>query len=257
MPYAQTNGISLYYEEHGSGDPLILLHGGLGSIEMVADLIGPLSEQRRVIAVDLRGHGRTPDAEGPFRVETMADDVAGLIDDTAGVLGYSLGAAVALRLAIQHPERVRNLILVSGAFKRAGNHPEVIEQFDRMGPEFAQLLKQSPVYDLYNRIAPRPEDFETFVAKSAELVKVDFDWSDELAAITARTLLVYPDQDCIGTGHIAEFAARLGIGVRDAGWDGSAKQTNQLAVLPGATHYDVIRSPLFVPVVRRFLGGAA
>jgi pimeloyl-ACP methyl ester carboxylesterase len=255
MSYADTNGLSLYYEEHGEGEPLVLLHGGLGSVEMFAGLIPQLTG-RRLIAVDLQGHGRTADVDRPFRVETMADDVAGLIAElggTADVLGYSLGGEVATRLAIQHPERVRNLVLVSVTFRRDGNYPEVVALFDQMGPEFAETLKQGPVYELYNRVAPRPEDFETFVAKTTEMLKVDHDWSAEVPAIQARTLLVFADADSIRPQHMVEFYGLLGGGQRDAGFDGSNKPANQLAILPGTTHYDLLASPLLAPVINGFL----
>ena len=255
MSYTDTNGLSLYYEAHGEGEPLVLLHGGLGSVEMFAGLIPQLTG-RRLIAVDLQGHGRTADVDRPFRVETMADDVAGLIAElggTADVLGYSLGGEVATRLAIQHPERVRNLIVISAAFRRDGNFPEIVAQFDQMGPGFAEMLKQSPVYELYESVAPRPEDFETFVAKTTEMLKVDHDWSAEVPAITARTLLVFADADSIRPQHMVEFYGLLGGGQRDAGWDGSNKPTNQLAILPGTTHYDLLESPLLAPVVNGFL----
>ena len=123
MSYIETNGLSLYYEEHGAGDPLVLLHGGLASTELFAGVLPALAAERRVIAVDLQGHGRTADVDRPFSDETMADDIAGLIEHLGGgadVLGYSLGGHVALQLAIRHPERVRNLALVSIAFKRSG-----------------------------------------------------------------------------------------------------------------------------------------
>jgi len=256
MSYAATNGISLYYEAHGAGDPLVLLHGGFGSVEMFAGVKDALAAGRRVVAVDLRAHGRTADADGPLRVETLADDVAGLIEQlggTADVLGYSLGGEVAVRLAIQHPERVRNLVVVSVAVKRAGNFPEVIAVFDQMSPAFADILRQTPVWALYEQVAPRPQDFDALVTKSAELLKHDYDWSEEVAGIAARTLLVFADSDSIRPDHVREFAALLGIGHRDAGYDGSGQPTNQLAVLPGATHYDILASPLLVPVVDAFL----
>jgi pimeloyl-ACP methyl ester carboxylesterase len=258
MSYADTNGLSLYYEEHGTGEPLVLLHGGFGSVEMFAGVLPALAAQRHVIAVDLQGHGRTADVDRPFRVETMADDVAGLIEQLGGaadVMGYSLGGHVALRLAIQHPERVRNLVVVSIACRRDGNHPEVIAAFEQMSPAFAAPMKQSPMYELYARIAPRPEDFDTLVAKTAEMLKVEFDWSAEVARIGARTLLVFADADSVKPAHISEFYGLLGGGLRDAGWDGSAKPINQLAVLPGATHYDLLTQPLLAPVVNGFLAG--
>jgi pimeloyl-ACP methyl ester carboxylesterase len=256
MSYVETNGLSLYYEDQGAGEPLVLLHGGLGSGEMFAAVAPALAAERRVLLVDLQGHGRTADADRPFSVESMADDVAGLIEHLGGsadVLGYSLGGEVALRLAIQHPERVRNLVLVSIAFKRSGSHPEVLDAMDQMTPELAEMLKHSPVYELYARIAPRPEDFGTMVAKTSELLKVDYDWTAEVAELTARTLLVFADADSVRPAHISKFFGLLGGGLRDAGWDGSDQPSNRLAVLPGATHYDILTSPLLAPAVLDFL----
>ena len=200
MSYIETNGLSLYYEEHGAGEPLVLLHGGLASTETFAAVAPAFAADRRVVLVDLQGHGRTADVDRPFSVESMADDVAGLIEHLGGsadVLGYSLGGEVALRLAIQHPEKIRNLVLVSITFKRNGNHPEVLEAMDQMTPELAEMLKPSPVYELYARIAPRPEDFATMVAKTSALLKVDYDWTAEVAELALRTLLIYADADSV------------------------------------------------------------
>lgn len=260
MSYAETNGISLYYEEHGTGDPLVLLHGGFGSLETFDGVREALSAGRRLVLVDLQGHGRTPDADRPLRIETLADDVAGLIEQlggTADVLGYSFGGEVALRLGIQHPERVRNLVVVSVTAKRDGNFPEVIALFDQMTPEFAAILRQGPAWQLYERVAPNPADFDAVVAKAVDLLHHDYDWTAEVEGMTPRTLLVFADSDSIRPDHVREFAGLLGIGHRDAGWDGSAKPANQLAVLPGMTHYDIMTSPLFVPTVNTFLGHAA
>jgi pimeloyl-ACP methyl ester carboxylesterase len=250
----------MYHEEHGSGDPLILLHGGFGSLEDFDGVREALGSGRRLVLVDLQGHGRAPDLDRPLRIETLADDVAGLIEHlggTADVLGYSFGGEVALRLGIQHPERVRNLIVVSVTAKRSGNFPEVIAAFDGMDAGFAQILRQTPRWTLYERVAPDPGAFDTLVAKTVELLQHDYDWTAELRDLIPRTLLVFADADSIRPDHIREMAGLIGIGHRDAGYDGSARPTNQLAVLPGATHYDILASPLFVPAVNAFLGGAA
>src|SRR3954469_23692857 len=136
MSHADVNGLSLHYEEHGSGEPLILLHGGIGTGEMFAPILPDLTAGRRVIPVDLQGHGGTADVDRPLRPELMAEDIAALLDhlglEQADVMGYSLGGIVALRLAIQHPARVRRLVLVSVAFRRDGSHPEVVAAMDQM-----------------------------------------------------------------------------------------------------------------------------
>src|SRR3954465_7487414 len=156
MSHADVNGVSLHYEEHGSGEPLVLLHGGLGAGEMFGTIMPSLSATRRVIAVDLQAHGGTADVDRPLRPQTMADDVAALIEhlglERADVMGYSLGGHVALRTAIQHPQRVRRLVLVSIAFRRDGNHEDAIAAMDAMGAGAADMIKQSPIGAMYARI---------------------------------------------------------------------------------------------------------
>jgi pimeloyl-ACP methyl ester carboxylesterase len=257
MSYADVNGLSLYYEEHGSGEPLVLLHGGLGATELWGPVLPALAAARRVIAVDLQGHGRTADVDRPFRAETMADDVAALIEhlglERTDVMGYSLGGTVALRTAIQHPQRVRRLVLVSIAFRRDGNHADAIAARDAMSAEAAEMMKQAPIGEMYVRIAPRPEDFTSLVGKTAELVKLEYDWTEEVRGLAAPTMLVYADADSVRPDHIVEFFALLGGGLRDAGWDGAHRPVARLAVLPGHTHYDVSASPALAPAVIGFL----
>jgi pimeloyl-ACP methyl ester carboxylesterase len=257
MSHADVNGLSLYYEDEGTGDPLVLLHGGLGSVEMFASLRPALSEGRRVIAVDFQCHGRTADIDRPLRPEHLADDVAALIERLgaapADVLGYSLGGHTALRLAIQHPALVRRLVLVSTPCRRDGDFPDVLAAMDAMGPELAEPMKQSPAYALYAKIAPNPDDWGTLVAKTAELLKVDFDWSDDVAALAMPVMLVFADTDSVQPAHVAEFYGLLGGGLRDAGWDMSYRPAARLAVIPGATHYDIIESPVLAPAIRPFL----
>jgi pimeloyl-ACP methyl ester carboxylesterase len=257
MSHAEVNGLSLYYEALGDGDPLVVLHGGIGAGEQMAPLAQGLATGRRVVLVDLQGHGRSADVDRPLRPELMAGDIAALIDHLgagqADLLGYSLGGEVALRTAIQHPERVRRLVLISVAFRRDGSHPEVVAAFDAFSPDFAEMLKQGPLYELYTRLAPRPEDWPTLIAKTADLLHQDFDWGEDIAHVSARTMLVYADADSVRPEHIVEFYGLLGGGLRDAGWDKSAQPEARLAILPGMTHYDVTESPLLVPAVDGFL----
>ena len=256
MSYLNSNGVDFHYEEQGAGAPLVLLHGGIGSGEMFAPVLPSLVAGRRVIAVDLQGHGRTGDVDRPLDVSAMADDVAGLIEQLAGtadVLGYSLGGKVALRLALQHPERVDNLILVSVAIKRSGSHAEAIAAMDAMNADVADMIKPSPAGQFYAQHAPDPDAWGTLIAKTSDALKVDYDWSAEVGELQARTLLVYADADSVRPDHIVEFYGLLGGGLRDAGWDGSAQPRNRLAILPGHTHYDILRSPLLAPAVNGFL----
>jgi pimeloyl-ACP methyl ester carboxylesterase len=253
MSYATSNGISFYYDQQGEGEPLVLLHGGIGSGEMFAALKPALAAGRRVLAVDLQGHGRTGDVDRPFDVSAMADDVAGILPDRFDLLGYSLGGKVAARLALQHPERVRNLVLISVAAKRAGSHPEVIAAMDAMGPEAAEFIKPSPAGQFYAANAPDPDNWDALIAKTAAAIKHDYDWTDEVRELEPRTLLVFADADSIRPDHIAEFYGLLGGGLADAGWDGSNQPANQLAILPGRSHYDVLESPLLPAVIDGFL----
>ena len=260
MSYADVNGLSLYYEEHGSGAPLVLLHGGISDGEMFAPILPELAAQRRVITVDLQGHGHTADVDRPLRPESMADDIAALIEHLglkqADVMGYSLGGLVALRTAIQHPQLVRRLVLVSIPFRRDRSHPEVVATIDQMTPELADVLKQSPLYERYSQLAPRVQDWPVLIAKTSELLKYDYDWATDVDELDTPTMLVFADADSVRPAHIVEFYAVLGGGLRDAGWDGSARPTTRLAILPGTTHYDIYASPALAPAVIPFLDAA-
>jgi pimeloyl-ACP methyl ester carboxylesterase len=257
MSYADVNGISLYYEEHGSGQPLILLHGGYGTGEMYAPILPSLASGRRVVTVDLQGHGRTADVDRPLRFQTMGDDIAALIGHLglarADVMGCSLGAGVALRAAIQHPDLVRRLVIVSHPVRHDGWFPESLAGFDQMGPAFAEAMKQSPIYEIYSRVAPRAEDWPVLVGKMGTMLRQDYDWSAEVEKITAPVMLVYGDADSVRPAHIAEFYALLGGGLRDANWDGSARPVARLAILPSHTHYDIFLSPDLTNAVIPFL----
>jgi pimeloyl-ACP methyl ester carboxylesterase len=264
MSYANVNGISLYYEEHGSGQPLILLHGGYGTGEMFAAILPRLASGRRVITVDLQGHGHTADVDRPLRFQTMGDDIAALIKHLglgpsaqADVMGYSLGAGTALRTAIQHPALVRRLVIVSHPVRHDGWFPQSLAGFDQMGPAFAEAMKPSPLYEVYSRVAPRVEDWPVLVDKMGTMLRQDYDWSPEVAQITAPVMLIYGDADSVRPAHIAEFYALLGGGLRDANWDGSARPVARLAILPSHTHYDIFFSPDLINAVVPFLDAAS
>ena len=255
--YAPVNGLNLYYEIHGEGAPLILLHGGLGSADMFSQILPTLSKSRQVIAVDLQGHGRTADIDRPITYEAMADDIAGLMQflhiEKADLMGYSLGGGTALQTAIRHPERIRKLVIVSTVFRRDGWYPEVLAGMSQMGPAAAEMMKPSPIYQFYAHNAPRPADWPVLVTKVGDMLKKDYDWSKDVAAIKIPTMLVFGDNDAIRPAHMVEFYGLLGGGKKDAGWDGSGMSTAGMAVLPGATHYNILQSPLLVPAVGAFL----
>jgi pimeloyl-ACP methyl ester carboxylesterase len=257
MSYADVNGVSMYYEEHGSGQPLVLVHGGLGSGEMYGPILPVLGQGRRVITVDLQAHGRTADVDRPLRHESNGDDLAALIEHLglaqADVMGYSLGAGAALRAAIQHPHLVRRLVIVSFPCRRDGWHAESLAGMDQMGPHLAEPMRQSPPGQSYSRVAPRPQDWPVLLGKTGDLLRRDYDWSGDLAKITAPVMLVFADADSIRPAHIAEFYALVGGGLRDANWDGSARSVARLAVIPGQTHYDIFASPGLPAAVIQFL----
>lgn len=250
--FASVNGLEMYYEIHGSGEPLVVLHGGVVGVPMLAPILPELSQSRRVIAVELQGHGRTADIDRPLSYESMADDVAGLLNELGAeltdVMGYSLGGGVALQLVIRHPQKVRKLVLVSTTFAHNGWFPEVLAAFDQMGPEAAEPMKHSPLAQMFPNV-----DWEVLFTKIGALQRKNYDWSQAVGGIDARTLLVFADADAIRPEHMTEFFGLLGGGLQDAGLDGSGRPKNQLAILPGQTHYDILSSPALAGIVNSFL----
>jgi pimeloyl-ACP methyl ester carboxylesterase len=254
--YAPVNGMNLYYEIRGTGDPVILLHGAIGSLETFGPNLDLLAKTRQVIAVDLQAHGHTADVDRPLAPELMADDIAALIPhlgfERADVVGYSMGGGVAINVGIRHPEVVRKLVIVSTVFARSGWFPEVEERFHLVG-QLAEVMKQSPQYAHYAKVAPRPEDWNRMVEKLGAQVKKSFDYMDKVAALPP-TLIVAGDADGMWPSHLVEVFARLGGGLREPGWDGSVgRPDSQLAILPGTTHYDIVASPALASVVESFL----
>jgi pimeloyl-ACP methyl ester carboxylesterase len=236
---------------------LVLLHGGVGAIEMFGEVLPLLAEGRQVIAVDLQAHGRTADIARPLSYELMADDIGALIKhlgfESADVMGYSLGGGSALQTAIRHPDMVRKLVLVSTPFKRDGWYPEILAGMGQMGPQAAEPMKQTPMYQLYARIAPKPEDWPVLLTKLGQLLRQDYDWSKDVAAIKAPTLIVVGDADSVRTAHAVELFGLLGGGKADAGWDGSGMSNARLAILPATTHYNIFFSPTLASTVTPFL----
>src|SRR3954454_14936613 len=192
--YADVNGINLYYETQGSGRPLILLHGGLGSGEMFGPIVPALAANHEVIAVDLQGHGRTADIDRPIDTRLMADDIAALIRhlglERPDVVGYSLGGGVAFWTAVKYPDLVNKLVMVSANIRRDAIPPEMLAQQERVGPEAADLLKETPMYQGYVRVAPRPEDFPRLLGKMGASMARDFDFSEEVRGLRVPTMIV-------------------------------------------------------------------
>jgi pimeloyl-ACP methyl ester carboxylesterase len=250
--YAPVNGLKMYYEIHGTGEPLILLHGGVVGITMFGPNLDALSQKRKVIAVELQGHGRTSDIDRPLSYEAMADDIATLMKylgiERADVMGYSLGGGVALQTAIRHSASVRKLVVVSATCKRDGWYPEVLAAMAQMGPAAGEQMKQSPLYKLYPNV-----NWAVLFTKLSDPLRKDYDWSKEVAAIKAPTMIVFADADAVRPAHIIEFFGLLGGGQKDAGLDGSGRPVNQVAILPGLTHYNISSNPALGAVVSPFL----
>lgn len=256
--YAPINGLNMYYEIHGAGEPLILLHGGFGLVEMFGPMLPQLAANRQVIAVDLQAHGRTADIDRPLSLEAMGDDVGKLIRHLgfaqADVMGYSMGGGTALQCAIQHPDMVRKLVVVSLPFKRSGWYPEQVAGMEQIGAHSAELFVGSPMHEAYTAIAPHPEQFSRLCAKMGDMLRRDYDYSEGVKHLPMPVLLVFGDADGMPPAHAAEFFALLGGGQRDGGWDRSAMPQSQLAILPSMTHYDMLQSPVLLPIVDAFLG---
>ncbi len=258
--YAEVNGINLYYETHGAGRPLILLHGGLGSGEMFGPVLPVLAERHQVITVDLQGHGRTADIDRPIDVGLMAGDIAALIDHlelaSPDVVGYSLGGGVALQTAAQYPAKIRRLVAVSANIRPDAIYPEMRAQQGQVSAAAAEFMKDTPMYQLYQRVAPRPEDFPRLLTKIGESMSKDYDFTEVVRGLEVPTLIVAGDADMAPPSHYVEVFKLLDGGLRDGGWmgEGRPKGGHALAILPGVTHYNIFSSPLFAAVTLAFLG---
>lgn len=247
--YAPVNGVDVYYQVFGEGSPIIVLHGGLMSGSSWLPIMETLAANHQVIAVDLQAHGHTLPFDRPMSFEAMADDVAGVIGYLAlekpAVIGYSLGATTALRLAIQHPDLVSRLVHVSAPFNFAeGWHDYNLEGMRGMSSGLSEGMMQSPMYATYAAEAPDVKNFPVLLDKVGDMMRAGFDYSQEVQQLKVPTMLVYADWDAVRISHAAKFFELLGGGLQDAGWDGSGMNQNRLAILPGLTHYNMVSPQL-------------
>jgi pimeloyl-ACP methyl ester carboxylesterase len=256
--YVLANGVNYYYEISGQGAPLLVLHGGLGSIEMFEPDLPQLAKARQVIAVDLHGHGRTALGDRPISLIAIGDDLAAVLGklgyDSVDVLGYSFGGGAAFRLAVQHPNLVRRLVLVSAPYAQDGFYPEMLPQQAAVGAAMADAMKETPMYKSYVAVAPRPQDFPRLLDRMGESAHA-YDWAEDVKKLKGPVLLVYADHDMIRPEHIVRFYQLLGEGQRDAGWQREHMGQNRLAILSNLTHYEIAMSPALVPTVLPFLNG--
>jgi pimeloyl-ACP methyl ester carboxylesterase len=258
--YAAVNGIEIYYEIHGSGEPLVLLPGGFMTVEAMGEIVPRLAATRRVIGVELQGHGHTADTERPLRFESMADDIAALIGylghERADIFGFSLGGGVALQTAIRHPEVVRKLVLVSCTFKRDGWYPEALAGQASISVD---TFAGTPIHEGYLKTSPRPEAWPTFVAKVRQLLSEEYDWTEGVARLKMPTLIMVGDADGVRLEHAVELFGLLGGGKGDG--DLSGLSAAELAVLPSTTHVGwappfhgmMSRTKLLLPIMTEFL----
>src|SRR5512134_2809885 len=253
--YAPVNGLQMYYEIHGTGQPLVLLHGAFSAIgTSFGALVPELAKSRQVIGFELQAHGRTADIDRPLSIEQMADDVAAAIRylglEQADVCGYSMGASVALHVAMRHPEVVRKLILISVTYDLSGVHPGLMDGFGEMKPE---MMQGSPWHTEYLQIAPRPEDFNILFAKKTEMDRGLKDIPAEtIRTIQAPTLLIIGDSDLVRPEHAVEMFRLLGGGV--FGDMPPGLPPSQLAIVPGASHVTVVqRADVLLSMIKNFL----
>ncbi len=252
--YAPVNGLQMYYEIHGSGEPLVLIHGAFGAIDLWGPILASLAENHQVIAVEFQGHGHTADIDRPFSYEQLADDVAALMDhlgiEQADIVGYSMGGDTALQLAIRHPEKVRKLVPISAKYRYDGEYPELLAGLQMMTPD---IFVGTPYQDAYLRHAPHPEDFPTLVEKLKVLFGTEYAWPEEdIRSIAAPTLLMIGDSDTVRPEHTVELFRLLGGGVPG---DVVGLPESQLAILPATTHQSIVveRADEVVAMIEAFL----
>lgn len=255
--YAQVNGLKMYYEVHGAGKPVLLLHGAFNTINMAfGQLIPELSKTRQVIAVELQGHGRTNDIDRPFSFESMADDVAALLKqlkiDSCDVLGYSMGGGVAQQLAIRNPSLVRRLILISTVFKYDGWSQETRNILPMLAPE---MFEPTPIKQEYDKLAPDAKHWKEFINKMKKFVTTTYDFgADKIKAIRSPTLIIAGDGDGVTTEHAVEMYRLRGGGYMI---DFGPVPAAQLAIFPGSSHISVMmETNWLVSMINPFLDKA-
>jgi pimeloyl-ACP methyl ester carboxylesterase len=256
--YVAANGVNYWFEIHGKGEPLVLLHGGLFSTGMFGPTLAKLAETHRVIGVDLHGHGRTAlGARGKIDLVEIGRDLAVVVEKLGlrqtDVMGYSFGGGAAMQLAFQHPELVRRLVVVSAPYAQSGFFAEMLPQQAAVSGKMADGMKGTPMYKNYVALAPKPEDFPRLLDAMGELMRQPYDWSANVKQLPMPVMLVYGDADMIRPEHIVSFYQMLGGGLRDAGWTREHMSKNRLAILPNVTHYEMGTTPLLASTVLSFI----
>ena len=257
--HVMVNGVNYYYAIEGRGDPLLLLHGGLGSMDMFGPVLPMLAKTHQVIAVDLHGHGRTALGDRKIDLPDMGNDMAAVLEKLgykqADVFGYSLGGGVALQLAIQHPQRVKRLVVASAGFAQDGFFPEMLPMQAQVGAAMADAMKGTPMYQSYVKVAPHPDEFPKLLDQMGEWMRKSYDWSEDVKKLAMPVLLVFGDSDMFRPEHVVRFYQLLGGGLKDAGWQREHMSRNRLAILPNLTHYEMFNAPEMGRTVLGFLDG--
>ena len=257
--HVEVNGVRYYYELHGKGEPLLLLHGGLGTIDMFGPNLPYLAEHRQVIAVELQGHGHSTLGNRPISPVDIGDDMAAILAKLGvpqvDVLGYSMGGAVALRLAIKHPAVVRRLVLASAGFAQDGFFPEMLPMQAQVGAAMADQMKETPMYKSYLAVAPNPADFPKLLDRMGEWMRKPYNWAEDVKTLKMPVMLIYGDSDMFRPEHVVEFYHLLGGGLKDAGWQRENMSRNRLAILPDLTHYEIFAAPALSRTALPFLDG--
>lgn len=258
--YITANGVDYWFEIHGKGEPLLLLHGGLMSTGLFGPTLTTLAETRRVIGVDLLGHGHTSlGNRTKIRLEDIGRDLAVVVQKLGlkqvDVMGYSFGGGAGMQLAFQHPELVRRLVVVSAPYAQNGFFPEMLPQQAAVSGAMAEQMKGTPMYTSYAAIAPRAQEFPKLLDAMGDLMRQPYDWSASVKKLSMPVMLVYGDADMVRPEHIVSFYHLLGGGLKDAGWMREHMLKNRLAILPDLTHYEVGASPALAAAVLPFLDG--
>ena len=253
--YASVNGLKMYYEVHGKGRPVVLIHGAFCTIEVcMSGLVKEFAKTRQVIVMELQGHGRTADIDRPLSTVKMADDVAALLDKlklpSADIYGYSMGGGVAAQLAIRHPAKVKKLVIAGAALTKEGAQPGTIQMIKSIKPE---MLEASPWFEAYKKTSPHPAKFRDLVKKVQGLDTLDGFKLDDIKKIKSPLLFLMGDADFATVEHGAQVLRLFGGG--GFGDTGQPRATSQLAILPGTSHVDLIqRSEWIASMVNAFLG---
>ncbi|MFC6099161.1 alpha/beta fold hydrolase [Olivibacter domesticus] len=252
--YAPVNGLKMYYEVHGEGTPLVLIHGSFMTIPDNWEQVIPLFKNRKIIVAEMQGHGRTADIPRQFSYEAMADDISALLKhlqiDSADVLGYSMGGGVAFQMGIRHPQQVKKLVILSGAYKNDGWWPEVEKSFATID---ASMFKGSPIEEAYNKLSPHPEKFDAFIQKTMSPDLKPYDWTEDVRKMNVPIFLVIGDSDGIRYEH-ANDLMRMKGGAKMG--DFGEMSSSRMAVLPGTTHIGMMmRTNWWIPMTEDFLDG--